>query len=191
MKKNISVSEASKICSVSRSTIWRWIKSGKIKASKTAGGHHRIKEPDLQAFMDDQQMHPQYRNAVDKKILIVDDDEMIRRFFKRFLDRPGLTLAFAKDGFEAGIKVMAFKPDLIILDLILPNMDGFSVCEQIRQSPEAASIKIIAISGYDNEINRKRILAAGADAFIPKPIDTQLMLERIDQLLSISLLKTG
>jgi excisionase family DNA binding protein len=189
MNTNISISQASEQCNVSRATIWRWIKSGKLKASKTAGGHHRINEKDFQDFMDDQQMHSQYRDSAVKRILIVDDDAMIRKYLKRLLDHANVELAFSADGFDAGVKAVKFKPDLIILDLFMPKLDGFDVCRKLKETKETASSKIIAISGYGNNFNLKRIHLAGADAFLPKPIESGLMLKKIDELLGINLLK--
>ncbi len=191
INKIITIAEASTICGVSRATIWRWIKSGKIRAAKTAGGHHRISKVDLQAFIKNENMHIQFRDNDNKKILVVDDDHLIRKFFKRFLNFENLTLEFAKDGFDAGIKTNQFKPDLIILDLYMPNIDGFSICRQLKNEESSSSIKIIAISGYDTPTNRDRILSAGADVFLAKPIDSTAMLMQINQLLNCKLLKVG
>jgi len=172
------------LCNVSRSTIWRWIKLGKLKASKTAGGHHRISEQDFLEFMNDQKMHTQYRDDPSKKILVVDDEYSIRKYLKKLLKSQGFLLEFAKDGFAAGMKSVQFKPHLIILDLLMPKMDGFSVCQQLKNAKITSSIKIIAISGYDTPINCERILSAGADAFLAKPIDSKVMLEQINKLLN-------
>lgn len=187
IEKIVTISEASEICSVTRATIWRWIKSGKLKAAKTAGGHHRIGEKTLYEFMNKEKMHSQHRNEKYKKILVVDDDDLIRKYFNRLLKADDLTLGFASDGFEAGIKTAMFKPHLIILDLIMPGMDGFSVCRQIKENNETSKIKILAISGHDTEENKGRILASGADAFYPKPIDTSLFIAEIEKLIKIKI----
>ncbi len=191
MDENITISDASNLCSVSRATIWRWIKSGKLQASKTAGGHHRVSERDFLDFMNDQQMHKQFRGDISKKILVVDDDELIRKYFKKLLNSADIALEFAKDGFDAGIKTITFKPQLIILDLFMPKMDGFSVCRQIKTTRETSSIKVLAISGYDSPKNREKIFSSGADAFLAKPIDSQIMLKKIDTLLNARLLNAS
>lgn len=144
---------------------------------------------EFMAFMDHEQMHSQHRSGTRKKILIVDDDAMIRKYFKRLLDYPDIDLEFAKDGFEAGLKTAEFKPDLIILDLFMPEMDGFNVCRQIKESGKTAAIKIIAISGFDTHFNRKRILLCGADVFLAKPIAPEIMLKKVGELLNTDMMK--
>ncbi len=191
INKIITINEAAEFCNVSRATIWRWIKSGKIKAAKTAGGHHRIDHDEFITFMDDHKMHFQHRDKAVKKILVVDDDPRIRKYFKRLLNSSEIVLELAKDGFEAGLKTANFKPDLIILDLFMPKMDGFSVCKQIKDSKETSSIKIIAITGLDTDFNKKRILLAGADAYLAKPVGPDMIFKKINDLLNLNLLKVG
>jgi len=179
----MSVSEVSKICGVTRATIWRWIKAGELQAAKTAGGHHRILPRDLQYFMDKKKMPVRFRGRNKKRILIVDDDDSIRKFFSRILDREDIELAYAADGFDAGIKTVQFEPDLVILDLFMPEMNGFAVCQKIKENNDTASIKIIAISGYNTKENIDRICEFGADDFCPKPLNKQVIIKAIDNLL--------
>lgn len=183
-KKNImSVTEVSEICGVTRATIWRWIKSGQLQAATTAGGHHRIMSSDLQSFMRKKKMPVRYRGRDKKRILIVDDDDSIRKFFSRILDRGDMELAYAADGFDAGIKTIKFEPDLVILDLLMPEMNGFAVCRKIKENSDTANIKIIAISGYNTKENIDRIYQLGADDFCAKPLNMQAIIMAIDNLL--------
>jgi excisionase family DNA binding protein len=184
-KNLLTVIAASKICGVTRATVWRWIKSGQLKAASTAGGHHRISEADLQIFMDKNKMNTSFRGHHKKRILIVDDDRAVRMFFKRLLEKDDIELEYASDGFEAGTKTIKFDPDLIILDLFMPKMDGFKVCKQIRSSQDTADIKIIAISGFDVKENIQKIIDSGADAFFPKPIDQNAIIQKIEMMLTI------
>lgn len=179
----LTVVDASKICGVTRATVWRWIKSGQLKAAITAGGHHRISEVGLHDFMDKKKMPTRYRGNRKKKILVVDDDPTIRKYLSRILNRDYFELDFAADGFEAGVKTMKFEPELITLDLFMPKMDGFKVCQQIKENPDTSGAKIIAVSGHDTEMNRKKIADAGADAFHPKPIDSITLIAEIERLL--------
>ena len=178
-EKKLTVVEASKICGVTRSTVWRWIKSGQLDAGITAGGHHRIDESVLSEFMDEKNMHTADRRETNNRVLIVDDDASIQKYFRRLLSKENYELFFASDGFEAGINVYKHKPALVILDLIMPKMDGFKVCEQIKNDPETSRIKVIAISGHDSEENKKKILEKGADTFCSKPFDTDMILIEI------------
>ncbi|MCF8138696.1 MAG: response regulator, partial [Desulfotignum sp.] len=89
----------------------------------------------------------------------------------------------AKDGFDAGMKIMTFKPGLVILDLIMPGMDGFEVCRQIKANPDTAHIKVLAVTGYDSEENRQKILSEGADAYLAKPLFKEELMQTIQTLL--------
>ncbi len=177
-EKIISVSNAAELCNVNRATIWRWIKIGELKAAKTAGGHYRIIGRDLLSLIRDKKMDPQFRAVKPgKRILVVDDDPDILKLFKRALLESDYTMAYAPDGFDAGLKIASFKPDLVFLDLFLPNMDGFEVCRRLRETPETCHIKIVAMTGYDTEKNKKTIMDLGADSFLPKPLDSECVLE--------------
>jgi excisionase family DNA binding protein len=188
MKTNteiLTVNQAAAICGVSRTSVWRWVKSGALKSGATAGGHHRIYRVDLFEFIKQKKMDNRIRGDSDKqRILIVDDDRQIIAFLQGLFTREGYESDYASDGFESGLKVVKFKPHLILLDLFMPKMDGFEVCESLRKDPETVDIKIIAISGLDTIENRQRIIRCGADLFLPKPIDMKILKTEIDCLLS-------
>ena len=116
------------------------------------------------------------------KVLIVDDDPQIQELLTEMLSHSGLRTEVAGDGFEAGIKVMSFKPGLIILDLFMPGMDGFEVCKRIKKDRNTSHIKILVITGYDTVENRARIIREGADYFLPKPLDRETILSAINLL---------
>jgi len=185
MKKIIfSAPQAARHCSLSRGTIWKYIKTGDLKASMTPGGHYRVHKQDLEVFMRTRGMHPfgAYQ-PLRKKVLIVDDDAKVQKIIARLITQGGYHFEIASDGFEAGVKVMEFKPGLVILDLIMPGMDGFEVCRRIKNNPSTAHIKILAVTGYDTPENRTRIMAAGADRYLAKPFDLKALLDHVDSLL--------
>ena len=190
-----TIPEAAKVCSVGRTTMWRWVKSGYLKASMTLGGQHRIQKAELQSVLADRGGYsipasekapePEFsgRPLSPKKILIVDDDPDIRKILTRFLSTEDYEVDTASDGFGAGARVMDFKPDLLVLDLIMPGMDGFEVCKRIKENPRTSHIKVLAITGYDTEENRARIMAAGADSYLIKPLESRLLLQKVEMLL--------
>ena len=196
-KDYYTIPEAAKVCSVGRTTMWRWVKSGYLKASMTLGGQHRIQKAELQSVLADRGGYsipasekapePEFsgRSLSPKKILIVDDDPDLRKIMPRFLSAEDYEVAVASDGFEAGTKVMDFNPDLLVLDLIMPGMDGFEVCKRIKKNPRTSHIKVLAITGYDDEENRARIMKAGADGYLPKPIERESLLEEVEGLLIV------
>lgn len=118
-------------------------------------------------------------------MLIVDDDYILIatliRIFQHLKSKYFLDIAM--DGSEALRRVLNFHPHLIILDLKLPGINGFEICETIRAQPETFDSKILAITGYDIPLNRKKILASGADDYLPKPFELNKLMKKIDRLL--------
>ena len=185
MEKNIlTIPEAAAFCAVDRVTMWRWVKSGGLKVSVTPGGHHRILKENLESFLLDSGMYPLATKSFPRnRILIVDDDLMIQKTLRQMLFNYKYETETAGDGFEAGIKTVQFKPDLIILDLIMPKMDGFQVCRYLKNDPTTSSVKILILTGYDTEENRKKIMEAGADDLLTKPVEVDIIIRHIEVLL--------
>jgi excisionase family DNA binding protein len=182
--KILTIPQAAEHCSVTRMTMWRWVKSGLLRASVTPGGHHRVLREDLESFLIQSGMSPLAgKHFPRNKVLIVDDDPYIQKALRKLLTSFQYETEIAGSGFEAGIKVTQFKPDLVLLDLIMPGMDGFEVCRLLKMDPNTSGIKILAITGYGTEENRKKIMDAGADDLLIKPVDQETLIPRIENLL--------
>ena len=170
----LTVSQASKYCKVSPKTIINWIDAGHLKAYKTVGGHRRIKKEDLDQFLKDKGMPiPEEPKAEEKKkILVVDDDKIIVETIVQALeeDEFGYEMISASDGFEAGLQVNHFKPDLLILDIMMPDINGYEVCQKLKSAPETKDIKIIVLSAYLDDDAFKKMKDYGADACFSKPL---------------------
>ena len=180
-----SIPQAAKYCSIGRGTLWKYVKTGELRASLTPGGHFRVLKEDLESFMREKGMYPiaNYQ-PTGKRILIVDDDPQIQDMLSKMLSLNNYQTEVASDGFEAGVKTIELKPGLIILDLFMPGMDGFEVCRKIKEDQETSHIKILAITGYDTQENRDRIMEAGADGYLAKPIERVVLLQRVEELLN-------
>ena len=180
-----SIPQAAKYCFTSRVTLWRWVKSGKLRAFLTPGGQYKIRKEDLESFINEKMIHlPLPQNSQEKRILIVDDDHLTQILLTKMLSQNGYQTEIVSGGFEAGTKVMMFKPGIIILDLIMPGMDGFEVCRKIKEDPYTSHIKILAITGYDTKENRDRIMEAGADGYLAKPLEKSELLSLVEGLLN-------
>jgi excisionase family DNA binding protein len=179
-----TIPQAAKICAVGRTTMWRWAKSGELQAFPTPGGQYKIRKEDLKSFIKEKMQHLQIAEpSQDEKIMIVDDDPAIHNVLGKMLAANGYRIEVASDGFEAGVKTIQFKPDLMILDLFMPGMDGFEVCKQIKSNSNTSHIKVLAYTGYDTEENKERIMQAGADSYMAKPVSRKELLENVENLL--------
>ena len=116
------------------------------------------------------------------RVLVIDDEVSFRKAIRRVLFSAGYQLDFAADGFQAGVKIMSGKPDLVTLDLSMPGLDGFEVLKFIREQPELAAVRILVISGLEqSELDRAKQL--GANAVLAKPFENEQLLQLVQQLL--------
>lgn len=118
------------------------------------------------------------------KILIVDDEPNIVVPIQFLMEQHGFTVAVAYNGKEAMDRVATFGPDLIILDLMLPGMDGFEVCQRVRENRDWSHIKIIIVTAMGREANMAKGMALGADAYIIKPFSNADMVFKVKSLLA-------
>jgi PleD family two-component response regulator len=164
--------------------MWRWVRSGELKGYPTPGGKYKIRKEDLESFIREKMKHlPDADLFQRKKILIVDDEPRVLKVLNKMLSLHGYQIEEALDGFEAGVKIMSFKPELLILDLYMSGMDGFELCKRIKSNPNTSHIKIIVYTGFDSEENKDRIMKAGAEGYLVKPVDESILLQNIEDLL--------
>ena len=183
-----TVVKASRHCKVSPQTIINWIEAGHIKAYKTLGGHRRIRINDLESFMRKQgiPIPEKESGALRKKILVVDDDPIVVESIVQALeeDENNYEVISASDGFEAGLQVNHFKPDLLILDIMMPDIKGFDVCKRIKTSSESRNTRIIVLSAYLDDEKFKKMKEYGADACFPKPLPLAHLKQEISRMLA-------
>jgi len=186
--KPLSTGQVAKYCHVTSVAVWKWIKRGKLKAYRLPGGHYRVEKGALKAFLQENGMpiDPEFFAQPTQRILIVDDEEPVVEVLERSLQQLGdsYVLASSSDGFEAGLQVATFRPDLLILDLMMPHIDGFEVCRVVRNNPATAHVKILIITAYGSHDNIQRALDAGANGFMHKPLDVQQLKEKVLGLLA-------
>lgn len=187
MKTVFTTGEAAEICKVSQQTIIRCFDSGRLKGFRVPGSRfRRIPRDALLAFMKDNGIPPDQLKDGKHRVLVVDDDPEIVELFVDVLERDGrFEVKTASTGYDAGMLTHEFHPDLIILDYMLPDINGNVVCRTIRSKEEFAETKIIIVSGVVNQEEIDELKAAGADDFIKKPFNIEKLIERIGQLLSV------
>ena len=186
MKSLFTTGEAADICNISQQTIIRCFDSGRLDGFRIPGSRfRRIPRENLIKFMKDNGI-PLDNLNVEKngkiKVLIVDDDAEIVELMVDVLSRDGrFETQTAGSGYEAGLKTEQFHPDVIILDYMLPDVNGNVVCATIKSNPEFESIRIIIVSGVANPEEVQDLLNAGATEFIKKPFNIADLVGRILQ----------
>lgn len=186
----LTVFKASKYCNVCTKTIINWIDSGHIEAYKTVGGHRRIRKSDLESFMRKQGIPiPEAEIEEERKrILVVDDDPIIVETIVQALeeDQYDYEVISASDGFEAGIQVNHFKPHLILLDIMMPDIKGYEVCKKIKSNEATKDTKIIVLSAYLDEEKFRKMKEYGADVCFSKPLPLPQLKEEVARLLDLA-----
>jgi excisionase family DNA binding protein len=187
MKDLFTTGEAAEICRVSQQTIIRCFDSGRLEGFRIPGSRfRRIPRHSLVKFMKENDIPLDNIESGKKKVLIVDDDAEIVEIIADVLARDGrFEIKTASSGYDAGIATQRFRPDLILLDYMLPDVNGNVVCQTIRKNPEFENIRIIIISGVVKQDEIDHLLKSGAEGFIKKPFGIGELTDKIADLLEI------
>jgi excisionase family DNA binding protein len=187
MKDLFTTGEAAEICNVSQQTIIRCFDSGRLDGFRIPGSKfRRIPRESLLKFMRENGIPMIGIDSGKKKILVVDDDAEIVELMVDLLVRDGrFDIRTASSGYEAGIVTQQFHPDLIILDYMLPDVNGNVVCRTIRSDGQFDNTKIIIVSGVVNQTEIQDLLDSGAEAFVRKPFDITALVEKIAEVLQL------
>ncbi len=188
-KKIFTTGEAAEVCKVSQQTIIRCFDAGRLNGFRVPGSRfRRIPREELIRFMHDNDIPTDIlEGGSETRVLVVDDDPNILELFKdAFEMRPGFNVATASTGYDAGLMTEQFKPHLIILDYMLPDVNGNIVCQRIREHDDLAQTKIIFISGVIDQDEIQSLLRAGADAFLKKPFNIEELMRKVDELVGTS-----
>ena len=187
MKTVFTTGEAAKICKVSQQTIIRCFDSGQLKGFRVPGSRfRRIPREQLYAFMRDNGIPTDALESGKRKVLVVDDDQELVELIVDVLEKDGrFEVRTVNNGFDAGMMVKEYHPDLIVLDVMLPDINGIEVCRLVRGEQTMDDVRIICISGMVEEDRIQQLRDAGANDFIKKPFDVENLIERICQLLDV------
>ena len=187
MKELFTTGEAAEVCRVSEQTIIRCFDSGRLEGFRIPGSKfRRIPRQNLIKFMKENNIPLDNIESGKRKILIVDDDAEIVELMVDILARDGrFDIKTAASGYEAGISTQRFRPDLILLDYMLPDVNGNVVCQTIRRNPEFENIKIIIVSGVIKQDEIAQLLKSGAEEFIKKPFNIVELTSKIANVLQM------
>ena len=179
--------DVARLINVHVTSVANWIRQGILQSYRTPGGHNRITRSALLKFLNEQKIPIPDALAGDRfRVLVVDDDAKVARLIADALTDESDTyeVTTVGNGIEALLAIGKELPDLIVLDLFMPELDGFEVCKRIKENPERSHLRILGISGETDTGVGERILACGADAFLQKPLDMVELLSKIRELAS-------
>jgi excisionase family DNA binding protein len=192
MKTVFTTGEAAKICKVSQQTIIRCFDNGQLKGFRVPGSRfRRIPREMLYKFMKDNGIPTDALESGKRKVLLVDDDAELVEVMTKFLEEDGrFEVRVASTGFDAGMLVKEYRPDIIVLDVMLPDINGKEVCQRVRADSTLEDVRILCISGMIEEDKVQDLKLSGADDFLAKPFDAEVLIERMCHLLELESLDT-
>ncbi|HET6427311.1 MAG TPA: response regulator [Phycisphaerae bacterium] len=182
-KRNLSTFDVASMLEVDPGSVANWIDSGLLKAHRTPGGHRRVAASDLLDFLREHDMPvPGQLEIRPTRVVVVDDEPAMTQMISRAIraQHPDYEVAEAHDGFRAGAIIATLKPDVVILDLRMPGMDGFEVCQMIKSQEATRHAAVISVTAYPSEESSQRILSCGAKTCLPKPLDLSELVTEVE-----------
>jgi excisionase family DNA binding protein len=178
-KTVFTTGEAARICKVSQQTIIRCFDNGTLKGFRVPGSRfRRIPRDQLFHFMKENGIPTDALESGKRKVLIVDDDEQLVELMVDVFERDKrFEIRTANNGFDAGMFVKEFRPDLVVLDVMLPDINGKEVCQRVRADSSLEAVKIICISGMVEQDKVADLKEAGANEFLQKPFSVDRLIE--------------
>jgi excisionase family DNA binding protein len=192
MKTVFTTGEAAKICKVSQQTIIRCFDNGQLKGFRVPGSRfRRIPREALYRFMKDNGIPTDALESGKRKVLLVDDDVELVELMTKVLEEDGrFEVRVANNGFDAGMMVKDYQPDLIVLDVMLPDINGKEVCHRVRADQSLEDVRILCISGMIEDDKIQELKLSGADHFLHKPFDIEELIDQMCSLLEIESVST-
>lgn len=181
-ESNLGPSDVARLLGVTAMTVRRLSDKGELPSFLTPGGHRRFMLEDVEAYCQNRGIPFQAQTREQKlRVLVVDDDRQYAEVIKEMLLESGLDLevALAFGGFEAGLKVPEFNPELIITDLLMPDLNGIEMCRLLKSKPESQHIRVIGVTGQGTDDTVKDFIEAGADCCLVKPVPMSSLVELV------------
>jgi excisionase family DNA binding protein len=175
----LTLGEAARYLGVAQSTIRKWSDSGRVRAFYTPGRHRRYRRDDLDAFLDSS--GPAAGEG--PLVLIVDDDEQVREYVRVNLEAEGYSVREAGNAEEGLLAVEESRPDLVLLDVMMPQVDGWEMLQQLQER-HGEAVPVVMFSGKADAATADELAERGARGFIGKPFDPGQLIEKTKQLLS-------
>jgi excisionase family DNA binding protein len=180
----LTLGQAATYVGVAQSTMRKWTDSGRVASFKTPGGHRRYRRSDLDQFLD-RSGRGGVSSTEGPLVLIVDDDEKLREYIRVNLEAEGYVVREAGSA-EEGLAVLDEEPpDLILLDVMMPQVDGWEMLRRVQEKHGVGAIPVIMFSGKVDERSAAEATSRGAQGFIGKPFDPRALIDSTKQLLPV------
>jgi excisionase family DNA binding protein len=177
----LTLGQAAAFLGAAQSTVRKWADQRRLPVFKTPGGHRRFRRSDLEAFLAGEETRPLAGRPASASVLVVDDDAGLREFVRVNLEAEGYSVREAASASEGLAALGEEPPDLILLDVMMPQMDGWEMLRRVQERHGIDAIQVIMYSGKLDEAGKAE--ERGARAFIGKPFDAAKLLEATKQLL--------
>ena len=190
VKKHLKTTEAAEYLGVARSSVTNWIRSGALKAASTPGGHYLVQLDQLREFAAERGIELAERDDNDGvyRILLIDDDADFRTFVTEALDvYSGYELREAEDGMQGALLVGTWTPNLVIVDLRMPNMNGVEFCRLLKGDDTMGDVKIIVASAYLSPEVRSEVEKLGVNGILEKPVRLEALVAMFGRLSGLEL----
>ncbi len=179
-KDYLTPQEVAEMLMVSPVTVRQWAQKGGLKALTTPGGHRRFQRSDVLNFAANRGIKSGLHKK--RKLLIVDDDVLLAGYLHEVFSnaQEDFEVKVVHDGFSAGSLIQAFLPDVILLDIMMPGINGIQVCGFLKQNADTANTHVIAMTGLDEPDIRQKMLDAGAEMCLHKPLQVDELIAAVD-----------
>jgi len=175
----LTLGQAARFLGVAQSTIRKWSDQGRVPAFYTPGGHRRFRRGDLESFLA---RSGPGRQKAGPSVLLVDDDERMRELVRIELEREGYYVQEAASADEGLASIETHKPELVLLDVMMPHVDGWEMLRKIQEQYGAGAIPVVMFSGQVDEDAQAQAATSGAQGFVGKPFDLQQLIEQTKQI---------
>jgi excisionase family DNA binding protein len=176
----LTLGQAARFLGVAQSTIRKWSDNGRVPAFYTPGGHRRYRRADLETFLD--RSGPGGKPKSGPLVLLVDDDEKVRELVRVNLEFEGYKVREAGSAEEGLSAIEEAKPDLVLLDVMMPQTDGWEMLRKIQEQYGAGAIPVVMFSGKVDENALARASTSGVQGFVGKPFDLQQLIDQTKQI---------
>jgi excisionase family DNA binding protein len=179
----LTLGQAARFLGVAQSTIRKWSDQGRVPAFYTPGGHRRYRRSDLETFLERSGPGGQAKSG--PLVLLVDDDERVRELVRINLEFEGYTVREAADANEGLAAIDEAKPDLVLLDVMMPQVDGWEMLTRMQERYGVGAIQVVMFSGKVDDRAEEQATSRGAAGFVGKPFDLQQLVDKTKQLVPV------